>query len=65
VLTAHFFFLQFPLPQRRFDVNHQIRINLFLVLQPMSAAFHVHLFSIGVIEPALAQLAVETDDFSF
>jgi hypothetical protein len=65
VLTTHFFFLQFPLPQRRFDVDHQIGVDLLLVLQPMSATFHVHLFSIRVIEAALAQLTVETDDFSF
>jgi hypothetical protein len=65
MLPAYFFFLQFPLPQRRFYVNHQIRIDLLLVLQPMSATFHVHLFSIRVIEAAFAQLTVETDDFSF
>ena len=34
---------------------------LHLVLQPMSAAFQVHVLGVGVVEAALAQFAVEAD----
>lgn len=34
---------------------------LLLVLQPMPAALHVHLLGVGVVELAVAQLAVEAD----
>lgn len=35
-----------------------------LVLQPVAAALQVHLLGVGVVEAALAQLAVEADDFA-
>lgn len=36
-----------------------------LVLQAVSPTFQVHLFCVWVIETALAQFAVETNDLSF
>lgn len=36
----------------------------YLVLQPVAAALQVHLLGVGVVEAALAQFAVEADDFA-
>lgn len=36
-----------------------------LVLQAVPAALQVHLFCVWVVEAALAQFAVEADDFPF
>lgn len=36
----------------------------YLVLQPVAAALQVHLLGVRVVEAALAQFAVEADDFA-
>ena len=41
-----------------------INSSLYLVLEAMSTPLHVHLLGIGVVELALAQLAVEADQLA-
>ena len=43
--------LHLPLPEAGLDVDHQVGVDLLLVLQPVAPAFHVHLLGVRVVEP--------------
>jgi hypothetical protein len=55
------FFGQLSLSLCRFDVDDQIWVDFFLVLQTMPPTLHVHLLGVGVVELAATQFAIKAE----
>lgn len=45
-------------------LNDEVRVHFLLVVGAVSATLHVHVFSVGVVELTVAQLAEERDELT-